>query len=589
MKTPIRHLALALTATLISTATIAQVDDDNSIIDYQWAETCFADGYYREASRALDNELRQYPTNASAYLLYAEVSQRLSRFDLSGRHYATAIMLSEPHPELETYTNAVIGYASLLNSKANDPDAAEALINQAVKNAHPVNLYLWQGHYAQQRGNYAKAHKSYRAALKANKKKRSLPDDEIYGNYIIPALLLDGKLAEAEKAIAEAQSKCPDGTKWKRAKVSLLDIQGQDEAAIDLCLEAGFLIPQGAKDAPAVSDYDGLEWSLKLMDLANKNYDLVMAKLDRFVRRIDASDAALYEATDIAYRLQHHQDFLRFYAMYAPGRFGSSFHVANAYFNIFANDMAEVEINGAIKANTNASADFIRGLHTLKAQILARQGNIDGAVAILDSIADHHTLAHILTTYTRRYAEAAAHADTALALVPRKSADGLDLLCLRMMCHKRLGNEDQARADASHIIAYEAENLQSRDTVPDVSHLHQKSAHQTCGYSRFAYAILWQTAKAISAINQCLAPCVDLNRVPLYQKFIEAAQAYSLLGMTDLTFNYLAKALETGYRDFLFIDSSPCFDAIRNRDDFAELIDSYRLKHSQETDALKNN
>lgn len=588
MKHPIRQLALAFTASALATTALAQVDKGMQAYNYQMAKEYYLDGQYREAYQALDAELKRYPANAPAITLYARINESLALYDMAGRYYATAIMIAQEEPKSETYANAIIGYASLLSSKVGDGYEAEALLDEAVKKAPTTRLLLWQGFFAQMNGDYAKAQKSYSAALKTNKKEKHSSDDLIYGSYIIPALLLDGKIAEAEKTLVEAQTKCPDGTDWKLAKVSYLDITGQDEAAIDLCLETAFTVPAGAKTALCDDPDAGEDWTDKLSDLAYKNYDLVIAKLDAFIRRADASSTALYQAVNIALDLQHHKDFLRLYEMYAPERFGSSPYVADAYFNIFANNKAEAELDGAINAYATSDPAYAKDLLSQKARVLARQGDLPAAEALLNSIADYHTHAFLLSIYTNRHAEVAAYADSALAITPRKSADGLALLYLRMMANHRLGNSERAASDASKIIAYESEKLQEQKPTTDVNFLHHKYANRYYGYSGSAYAILGHNEKALSAIKKCLAPDVDLDMFPTYEKYIEAAEAYSLLGMNDQTLHYLSMALEAGYRDFIFIESSASFDAIRDNQDYVRLISDYRLKYRQEIEALNN-
>lgn len=320
-----------------------------------------------------------------------------------------------------------------------------------------------------------------------------------------------------------------------------------------------------------------------------------MGKLDNFAKLNSASNFVTIAAAYIAKDLCHSADFLRLYRQVQPDAFASDSDVANAYFDLFANNKAIEVYDNAIAASAEtdpANANFLR-IH--KAKCLGRLGDLDGALALLDSVttaepanaAAYQIHSYLLAIYTRRYAEAAAYADTALALLDKNTDYACSILYLRMIGNHRLGNKTLAEADARTIINVEKELLaQAATSSPDLKQRHNR--HLSLSNSRYAFAILGLKDQAIAAINEGLKPDVDLDQFPTYEKYIEAAETYSLLSMPSETLAYLTKALEAGYRDFIYIERSPSYDAIRDLPDFANLISTYQAKYRSEIEALNN-
>lgn len=575
-----KALTAMLLAALFATPALAQEDYHNSY-NYRMAEQYLSSGDYGNANAYIDSEIDQHPESACAYILKGDMYYGYELYDRAGIYYTTALMVAEgDKSQVEDYEMAVINYANLLVRALDKNDEAEAITDEAAKKAPTARLLVWQGWTAENNGHYDKAYKAYRAALKANQKANNgtyTPDD-IYGGYIIPTLLKAGNLTEAEKVLAEAEKASPDGTAIKLAKVYLLDLQGKDEQAVDLCLETAF---RNQSNGEALySTREGGNWVDKLEDLAFKNYDLVIGKMEKFAKQKDASQGTLWLAARIANTLNRTRDFIRLWEEYTPDNFDSNPAVAIAYSEIFANNKAIEVFDKAIEKNPDE-----RKIVTDKAQTLACLGDIDAAEALLNSVAaaepdnarTYRIHANILLNYTTRYAEAAAYADSTVAL----SSTGL---YSHMISNYRLGDTDKAEADADAIITY-AEKAMAEPKAVKLSSLHKKYSSPTVPY---AYAILGQKDKAIAALKKCLAPDVNLDYEPFYERYVSAAEVYSILGMADETLANLGKALEAGFRDFTRLGSSAFFDVVRGKQGYAELIDTYRAKYRQEIENLNN-
>lgn len=584
MNTATRLCAALLLAAPFASPAIAQVDDGMKSYNYQMALEFANNGKFRTAAERLEAELKDHPQNAAAYYLYGTIYENNDMYDKAGEYYATAIMLSESEPKSEIYSRSVTAYAMLLYDEQNQ-DAqiqAEALLDEAVKKAPTSTLLLYQGWFATRNSNNVKAEKCYRAAIKANKKEDAWPDDLLYGQYLIPSLLAQGKLADAEKALADVEKAEPDGEYSKLAKVALLDIKGRDDEAIDLLLNLAFRIPSGKTGALRDSKSFNADWKDKLTDLAYKNYDLVISKMEQFAKSPDASEVTLFYASRVANNRCKFQDYIRLAKADDPDYFPSDPIAANAYYYLYANNQAIEIYDRAIETNSTDRADYANFLRTRKAECMARLGDIDGAEALLDSLAAaspscsdaYHIHAKILSDYSSRLADAVAYADTALAIVGKNSYKGALIAKQRMLCNESLGNHDAAVADAKAIIAYE--DSKKTSSLFSCYKLHDKSAVRFL--SNAAYAILGQKDAAIQSINECLDPKADLD-VPAFVRFLYAATTYSILDMPDETLNYLEKALQTGYRDFISIEGNPIFANIRDRKEFTSLLDTYRDKY----------
>lgn len=596
------RLSKCALAALMATTTVLTAhaqEDYSKSYNYQMAQEYFQAQDYEKAAYSVMSELAQHPRNAGAHILKGDLYDLLGTYDEAGECYARAMMVSEDDKmQTVAYGTAVTRYANILAGKLGRNAEAETLIDNAAKRLGTVNMMLWQGWIADRVGNGDKAAKAYRSAIKANGKTKEFTDDVLYGDYLIPSLLTAGKLTEAGKAIAEAEKICPDGLEWKLSKVRYLDLKGEDEAAIDLSLETAFRVPEGAPYAIINSrSQNGPAWAMRLVDIAFKGYDLVMSKLEKFAKEKDAAEATLWTAMSIAQRLRRSDDYLRLMKELQPDGMDSDPDVAQAYSDIFANNRV-LEVTDNIIANAEREGDTEHANYyraSFKATHMARIGDLDGAESLLNSIAAadpsniyaYHMHSYLLTIYTRRYAEAAAYADTALYLTGKETAAGATMTYLRMINNHRLGNKEKAEADAKALIAYESRGNKTTDN-PNTRLMHAKTAHDKYGFSCSAYAILGQREKALEAIRACLEPDVDLDQFPTYEKYIEAAERYSLLGMADETLTYLGKALEAGYRDFIFIEMSPTFDIVRERADFAELVDTYRTRYRQEIEAMNN-
>lgn len=573
-----KPLTAMLLAMLLTPPALAQEDYHNSY-NYKMAEQYLNSGKYKDAASYIEAEIEQHPGSACAYILKGDIYYYNNMYDIAGTQYSTAMMVAEgDKSQVEDYGDAATGYANLLVSALNKKDEAEALVDAAVKKSATARLLLWQGWVADANGHYDKAYKAYRAALKANQKTNDYAPDDIYGRYMIPCLLKAGNLTEAAKVLTEAEKAYPDGTATKLAKVNLLDMQGKDEQAVDLCLETAFRTTSGGD---ALCDTRaGYAWLDKLEDLAYKNYDLVIGKVEKFAKEKDASQGTLWAAANYANTLCHGRDVIRLWKQYSPDDADSHYLAAMAYAEIFATNKAIEVFDKAIEKNPDERSIVIN-----KAKALATIGDLDGAEALLNSVAAaepdnaraYSAHANILIDYTTRHAEAAAYADSAAALGAG---------CYpRMISNYRLGNTDKAEADAETIIA-EAEKIKAKPKTVDLSSLHKK--HTASIIVPYAYAILGQKEKAIAAINENLATDVNLSNGPFYDRYVEAAEAYSILGMADDVLANLGKALEAGYRDFTCLASSPFFDIVRDKQGYAELIDTYRAKYRQEIENLNN-
>lgn len=577
-----KPLTAILLATLLTAPALAQEDYQNSY-NYRMAEESLYSGDYKNATAYIDAEIEQHPQSACAYIFNGDLFRRIHASASAGLFYSTAMMVSEDdRTQVEDYGVAACLYADLLVNCLDKTDEAEAIIDAAVKKSPTTRMLIWQGWVAEENGHYDKAGKAFRAALKAHKKSAysGYTLDDIYG-YIIRSLLRAGNLTEAEKVIAEAEESCIFGAlETKLCKVILLDMQGKDEEAVDLCLETAF---RKRSDGKTLCDSEaGGSWIEKLEDLAFKNHDLVISKMEKFAEEKDASrNNVLWAAANYANDLNLGRDVIRLCKKFSPDNFESNPAVASAYSHIFANNKAVEVYDKAIEKYPDD-----KGLLEEKAMALASLGDIDAAEALLDTLiaADpananaYCTRAKILLSYTPRHAEAAAYADSAVALSRSKTV-------IRMLCNHHLGDTGKAQADARAIIA-EAGRQQASPKSAELTSLHMKSTPSPD--VPYAYAVLGEKEKAIAALEKTLTPDVGLREAPFYERFVKAAKVYSILGMADETLASLGKALEAGYRDFTCLESSPFYDIVRGRKDYADLIDTYRAKYRQEIESLNN-
>lgn len=577
--------ATALALPLASPAT-AQSDPMEGGYHYQSAIRLYAS--YSRNPRTLDPDGSKFdqtwqelnaanadePNNGNVYFWLGVLSEP----DVSSatKCYNTALLFLKPGVK-SNYALCATALASHLLDAGNRQKAKE-LMDKVAKSKHAARHTMIGNYCMDSRvADYAQAAKCYRTAI--GEEKPGSPNlDELYARLIV-AQTIAGDVSGARSTAAEAATKVNSGSLWRQAQAHMLYRNGKPDEALTTALGLFNLDRRG--DFSIFSDCMALVCQI----VSDEGPDAMAAirsfKLDQNV--VNFASSALLTSYPAAY-----VDLCQDDAAEMDGAY-----LANAYEKLFINAKA-------LALNLEKEREKDAGDHNTLAYLRARMGDNDGAAAEMDSAVmmaraeswPYASYANLLTSYSDRYDDALAYADTALALNP---LDAHAAFSRMWVLHVVKGDAEGAKAAAKRLLDIVRENEAEAAAQEDGSHMDlygdidvfnsalAKERKKVSDHNPWAYLVLGDKDATLAAVEDMLNTDNDLgsNSDPMYRHLF-AAEIYALLGMTDNAVTHMAKALEHGYRDFAFLDHTPNLASLRTNRDFFSLMEKYRAIYRQE-------
>lgn len=530
--------------------------------------------YVQKAFAELMSAMPDEPHNGNIYYWLGVLSEPDA--EQTTKCYNTALLFLKPG-EKSNLAQCATALASHMLDAGQTQKARELMEKVAKSKCADRNILLGNYYMDSRVADYAKAAKSYRNAI-ATAQTTEL--DDLYARLIV-AQTIAGDHSGAQATIAEAQAKAPSGTLWKQAKCHFLYRAGNPEEALTALLNL-------CDEYPAVFDqsltYDRMSLVSAIVGEAPSH---AVATIRSF--KPTNSWRPIFHFVSYSMSRLAPADYLDFCQEHTS-EFDDPVGSAEAYERLFINAKAialNFEKNG--KINHNAMAYF-----------RAKMGDTDGATAEMDTLVSlnrgkslvYASYANLLSTYTDRYADALAYADTALALDPRNE----HALFSRMwVLHVVKGDSDAAKEAANRLLSVIREKEELASAADNGDHLDSygdifvfnsalaKKRNTVSDLKPWAYLALGDKANVIAAVKDMLNPDNELrsNNEPMYRNLF-AAEIYALLGMTDEAVAYMTKAMECGYRDFAFLDHTPNLANLRTNHSFNTLMEKYRDTYRHE-------
>lgn len=551
-------------------AAISSYIDDPRTLDPDYSKR-------RQVYSELMSALADEPRNGNVHYWIGNAWE--SAPDKATEFYNTALLFLKPG-ENSLYAKCATALASHMLNAGQTQKAQELMAKVAKSKCADRNLLI--GNYCMDSrvADYPKAAKCYRSAIADSKSASPSELDDLYARLIV-AQTLAADISAAQSTIAEAQAKAPSGLLWRQAQSYFLLRTGNRKEALNTILRV-------CDSDPGKADYMVVFDRMLLIEQITECAD---ADLAATIRNFKPSNGWASISLLVNYALSHNfpADQVAFCQEHAS-EFEDLSSLAYAYERLFINAKA-------LALNLEKSGEKN---HNALAYLRAKMGDIDGATADMDTLvmqkrADsfaYVSYANLLSTYTDRYDDALAYADTALVLDPKNEhALFSRLWALRVVRGDASAARDAANRLLSAINDHEALSAEADDGTHmksdgDIFLFNSaliKEKKRVSALKPWAYLALGDKDKAIAAVNDMLNPDNDLgeNNAPMYRQLF-AAEIYALLGMPAEAVTHMTKAMESGYRDFAFLDHTPNLASLRTNRDFTALMEKYRDTYRQD-------
>lgn len=550
MNRPLMTLTATAALTLaVLTPAAAQNTDYSESQNYKKAMEAAAAGDLNGALREINAEIQVHPRNAAAYNTKAEWLRFKPDATNADIMHCLTTALAVMAEDDDDFNLTFMNYVSLLVNSGDTAQALSLLDYQMEKKPWSYTLFRKADILCSQ-SKFAEALDAFRKARELDKKDNCLADDMISVGIISCLADMEGRDVEADKEIAYARTNHISSTIWRYPAILYLTRKGRKDEAVDLITD---LVTLGSRDQHMVNLAKGVmpEFIKKAEDVqtsASAGDDQKRNMLTLAMHAADGTNPAECLRLVRTYGLSDDM----------KGWFD------NNYIGAFANEKAlkiysdklDMQMRNGDYADANDSRITVATLQARIGDVTSAENTLRDAIDYTPANSSAYTrYARILTDYTDRYAEAAAYADTALALEL-----GFEQAALKMLNLFRLGDKQGAQAMADKIIS--TINLNTATGV-------------MCRVRRLALAVKGEKKAAIKALEEGL-------QIYGYQKYVDQAQVYGVLGMTDEAIENLRAAFAEGYRDFLMIEKSPELATVRGKRAYKKLVSEYKAKYAKE-------
>lgn len=508
---------------------------------------------YQEAVSFLEKEIAQNPNNAEAYGLEAKI-YRINDFYSSAAKYAKSGIAICKKSDRKNYISLRIELVQIYEV-IDRYDLMLPLLNEAVDVDDTYGSLEWRGWYYLLTKEYDKAEADLRAALKKTENSAEVVE---VSRFLTDALIYQGKASEAVK-IAHDAAQAPEASVEQFVDLAQASIafDKPDKAAVAL-VEA-FARVNNKSEYNYISSY--LESDTNLLKYAEPicQYVIEAATKDEYANIKSSLYALISDYSGKIGNYVRALDYAWRFVDTGVGNYGNIARVFQKHFNIDeAFKYYEMYVNSPESENYSLAHYAI---DKLVSSYYTNDSNIidiaDEAIDLNPDVANVYIARGLLLALRfGRYTEALADINLAIQL----EYDNVESYFARAWIHQKLGNTEEAKADAQKIIDIETEN---------------KVIYRT----PFAQMLLGNSEEAKKQIEN-----VEANTE---SETYGLAWMYAYMGDKENCLRYIQKTFDKHWYNFAIYECWPEFDLVRNTPEYKKMMQEAQKQYDEETITMK--